>query len=76
MALGKKIKEAIAIAKLNGKDIDQNSLGSMIWEGSKPQTVSVNMSKLTNGKTLTFKEEWIHIICKECGVTATFLFGV
>jgi hypothetical protein len=76
-----KIKEALdkwnELAEKRGeKKKTEIHLGQRIWPDSSLATQRMNISNLTTGKTQTFKEDWVLIICEELDCDANELFGV
>lgn len=65
----------MAIAAENGKKVKKKDLAAKMWPDSSEAAQQVNMTKLCSGKYKNINPEWVHIICKECGVTPSFLFG-
>lgn len=51
-------------------------LGERIWPESSRATQRMNISNLTTGKTQTFKEDWVLILCAELECDANDLFGI
>lgn len=71
-----RINEAIAAAKLNGKDVTKKHLSKLFFPNSTDQSRITLMTKVCSGKLQRVNPEWIGIICKECGVTANFVLGI
>ena len=57
------------------QDYKVTKLAKLLWPESNRQTQQVNASNLLNGKTKTFKIEWIEIICRELGITYNEFFN-
>lgn len=71
-----RIEQALAVAKENGRKITKKDLASMLWPDTTAAGQQVNMTNLCGGKTARIDPDWIPIICRECGVTADFLFNI
>ena len=83
-----RLNEAIAYAKMNGKEVVKKQLAAKLFPDSTPESQQVNLSYLASGRTKRVTPELIDIICdecgetleltfddEECGVTPNFLFG-
>jgi hypothetical protein len=70
-----RLNEAIAYAKMNGKEVVKKQLAAKLFPDSTPESQQVNLSYLASGRTKRVTPELIDIICDECGVTPNFLFG-
>lgn len=70
-----RIDEAIAYAKLNGKEVLKKELARRLFPGKNEVTQQVCMTNICRGKTKRFDPMWIDIICEECGCTPNFLLG-
>ena len=71
-----RINEAILRSEINGKKVFKKDLAAKMWPDSSEAAQQVNMTALCRGKKLKVAPEWVEIICKECGCTADFLFGL
>jgi DNA-binding Xre family transcriptional regulator len=70
-----RVNEAIARAKTNGKSVDKKTIAALLWPDSKEKTQQVNMTFLSNGRTIGVKLSWIYILCKELDCDPNYLFG-
>lgn len=70
-----RVKEAIARSQTNGKDVSAKTISSLLWPNSTEKTQQVNMSHLSNGRTIGVKLEWIAILCRELNCDPNYLFG-
>lgn len=71
-----RINEAILKAAQNGKKVFKKDLAAKMWPDSTPAAQQVNMTALCSGRKQKVSVEWVTIICKECGCTADYLFGL
>lgn len=71
-----RINEAILRSEIKGKKVFKKDLAAKMWPDSSEAAQQVNMTALCRGKKLKVAPEWVEIICKECGCTADFLFGL
>lgn len=70
-----KINEAIAAAKLQGKDVKKKDLAKKFFPESTEQSQITLMTKVCSGKLQRVNPEWIGIVADECGVSADFVLG-
>lgn len=71
-----RVEAAIARAKEQGIKITKGELAAMIWPDSSVSAQRVSISRLCSGKNERVAPEWVRTICKTCGVSADFLFGL
>ena len=71
-----RIEQAMARAKDLGRPILKKELAALLWPDSSEAAQQVNMSNLCNGRRDAVKSEWVEIICRACGCSADFLFGL
>lgn len=71
-----KINEAIAAAKLQGKEVKKKDLAALMFPNSTIQSQSTLMTKACSGKLKRICPEWLQIISQECGVSIEFLLGM
>ena len=71
-----RIEQALAVAKENGRKIAKKDIAAMLWPNATQAAQQVNMTNLCSGKTSRIDPDWVPIICRECGVSADFLFNV
>lgn len=71
-----RIDAAIAFAKENGIRVKKKDLALMMWPDANEATRTVNMVNLSSGRRKSILPEWVRIICRECGCSADFLFGI
>ena len=71
-----RITEALALAKNSGRKVLKKDLATILFPDCPAETQAVNMSNLCTGRTKRIKPEWVVVICKMCGCTADFLFGL
>ena len=72
----KRIEQAIARAKEQGKKVLKKDIAAKLWPDSTQAAQQVNMTALCNGSTARISPEWVAIICEMTGCTADFLFGI
>lgn len=70
-----RINEAIAAAKLRGKDVKKKELAKKFFPNSTEQSRITLMTKVCSGKLARVAPEWIGIVADECGVSAEFVLG-
>jgi len=74
-----KIKEAIQIAKMNGKKDITTTLSKQMWPSAKPTSQKNQMSnlikRLRENPDTKIPASWVNLISKETGVTPNQLFG-
>ena len=70
-------KGSLAIAALNGKDIQQvrKRISERIWPESTEETQKQNVSNLLTGKKKNYSMLVIIVISEETGATPNFIFG-
>lgn len=71
-----RIEEAIARAKTRGIQLTKKQIAEKLFPAAQHSAQQVNMTNLINGRTTRIKPEWVIIICKMCGCSADFLFGL
>ena len=71
-----RIEQAIARAKEQGRAVTKKGLAAKLWPDVSEVGQQVNMTGLCNGSRERVKPDWIPIICRECGCSADFLFGM
>jgi len=71
-----RIEAALLRAKENGKKIFKKDLAALMWPDSTETGQMVNMTGLCSGKRTKVDPDWVEIICRECGCSADFLFGL
>lgn len=71
-----KIKEALAYAIAQGKQIDKKELSEKLFPDCKKQCRYLKMLALIEGRVKRVNPEHIITICEETGVSAGFLFGL
>lgn len=71
-----RLEEALIYAKEHGRQVLKKDLAAKMWPDSSEPAQQVNMTNLCNGRRTSVEPEWVQIICKECGCTADFLFGI
>lgn len=70
-----RINEAIAAAKLQGKDVKKKDLAKRLFPKSTDQSRITLMTKVCSGKLDRVNPEWIGIVAEECGVSTDFVLG-
>lgn len=71
-----RLEAALLMAKERGKKIYKKELAAKMWPNSTETGQMVNMTGLCSGRRTKVDPEWVEIICKECGCSADFLFGL
>ena len=71
-----RVNEAIAAAKLQGKDVKKKELAKLLFPKSTEMSRITLMTKVCSGKLERVNPEWIGIIANECGVDANFVLGI
>lgn len=71
-----RITEALSLAKNSGRKVLKKELAAILFPDCPAESQTVNMSNLCTGRTKRIKPEWVVVICKMCGCTADFLFGL
>lgn len=71
-----RINEAIALSEIRGRKVLKKDIAAALFPRASQTTQQVNMTNLVSGETKRIKPEWVVIICKMCGCTADFLFGL
>lgn len=70
-----RINEAIAAAKLQGKEVKKKDLAKKFFPKSTDQSRITLMTKVCSGKLDRVNPEWIGIVAEECGVSTDFVLG-
>lgn len=71
-----RLKETIARAREEGLFRRKGDLAQKIWTNSSPKSAYMNLLNLEQGNSKNVNIESVAIICKECNVSADFLFGL
>lgn len=71
-----KIEEALAYATAHGRKIDKTKLAAKMFPEASTACRYQKFQHLLAGRIKRVKPETVVIICKECGVTADYLFGL
>lgn len=72
-----RLKEALLYANRNGKNYNKQEFAQLLWtDNKKPKSAYMNLLNLESGKSKTIDISQIAVICKECGVSADYLFGL
>ena len=71
-----RVNEAIARSEANGKKVLKKDIAARLFEGASESAQQVNMTNICNGTTKRILPEWVVIICKMCGCSADYLFGL
>lgn len=71
-----RLKEAIARAREEGLFRRKEDLAQKIWTNSSPKSAYMNLLNLEHGNSKKIDIESVAIICKECNVSADYLFGL
>lgn len=71
-----KIKEALAFATANGKKINKGELAARLFPEASKACQYQKLQHLIAGRTQRVKPETVVILCRECGVSADYLFGI
>ena len=75
MMNGLRIKEAIAFAVANGRDITKKDVAAKLWPESREETQVANINNLMRGDVVRVTPQMIRGICEICGCSADFLIG-
>lgn len=70
-----RVNEAIAYAQKT-KPIKKTDLAKQIWAGSNDHSALTNLSNMNSGRSKTISADAVNTICRVCGVSADFLFGL
>jgi len=71
-----RLKEAMARAREEGLFRRKGDLAQKIWTNSSPKSAYMNLLNLEYGNSKKIDVESVAIICKECNVSADYLFGL
>ena len=71
-----RIKDALALAKSKGLIRKNSELANTLWSDSSPKSAYMNLRNLVEGNSKKINIADVPIICKTCGVSADYLFGL
>lgn len=71
-----RIKDVLALAKEKGMIKKNSDLANVLWCESTPKSAYMNLRNLVEGKTKKVNVSDVPTICKACGVSADYLFGL
>lgn len=71
-----KIEEALELARLSGKNVSKVGLAERLFPEAIPNLRNTNLKNMITGRTLRVEPQQCIEICKYCGCSLNFLFGL